>query len=182
VGVPTPDRERRFRAVWDEHATDVYRYVARRVPPDGVDAADVVSDVFLVAWRRDADRPGGAETLPWLYGVARGVLANQRRSRERRLRLVTRLADVRIVPPSANEHEQLDEALARLGEDDREVLRLWAWEQLGTDEIAVALGCRPPAAASRLHRAKRRLREAMGTAGHRQARPATTTVLGGEQP
>jgi DNA-directed RNA polymerase specialized sigma24 family protein len=64
-----PDRERRFRAVWEAHAADVYRYVARRLPPDGVDAADVVSDLFLVAWRRDADRPDDADALPWLYGV-----------------------------------------------------------------------------------------------------------------
>jgi RNA polymerase sigma-70 factor (ECF subfamily) len=174
------DRETAFRALWEAHAPDVQRYVLRRVPGSGVDAADVVSEVFLVAWRRCGDVPAGEQALPWLYGVARRVLANQRRSAARRLRLVDRLARVRPAGPVAD-HDELAEAMERLSEDDREVLRLWAWEQLTTDELAVALGCRTPAAASRLHRAKRKLREAMAGAGHRAMRPATTTVLGGEQ-
>src|SRR4029450_2647016 len=57
----------------------VRAYARRRAAPDA--AQDVVADTFLVAWRRLEDVPEDA--LPWLYGVARRVLANQRRSAAR---------------------------------------------------------------------------------------------------
>ncbi|CAM5723939.1 RNA polymerase sigma factor 70 region 4 type 2 domain-containing protein OS=Streptomyces fumanus OX=67302 GN=GCM10018772_71120 PE=4 SV=1 [Streptomyces fumanus] len=52
----------------------------------------------------------------------------------------------------------MHEALTRLSPGDQEVLRLTAWEELGVDEVAAALGCGSRAAAMRLHRARRRLR------------------------
>src|SRR4029453_6989545 len=58
-------------------------YARRRVDrPE--DAADVVADTMLVAWRRLDEVPSGRETRPWLFGVARRVLANGRRGRGRR--------------------------------------------------------------------------------------------------
>ena len=49
-----------------------------------------MAETFLVAWRRLDDVP--ADALPWLYGVARRVLANQRRSADRGAALERRLA------------------------------------------------------------------------------------------
>jgi RNA polymerase sigma-70 factor, ECF subfamily len=57
----------------------VRAYALRRASPDA--AQDVVADTFLVVWRRLEDVP--ADALPWLYGIARRVLANQRRSADR---------------------------------------------------------------------------------------------------
>ena len=106
--------------------------------------------------------PLGAE-LPWLYGVARRVLANQRRGADRRARLVTRLRAGR--GPRDEEAPGSDgavhAALAQLGAAAQEILRLAAWEGLSTADIAVTLGCTPNAAALRLSRARRCLRNAM---------------------
>lgn len=108
------------------------RYLRRRT--DRATADDVLGDVLLVLWRRVDDIPADAP-LAWAYGVARGCLANAVRSGNRQDRLVLRIvrepADGEGSDPSA-----LEEALAELPEADRELLRLWAWEQLPPRETA----------------------------------------------
>ena len=133
---------------------------ARRRTDQLADAEDVVADSFTAVWRRWADLPPDAsQHLPWLYGIARRVLANQRRGFARRLRLTERLrffARGDMTTPSDRLDSALD-ALARLRSDDQEILRLIAWEGLSHAEVAVALGITPNAAAIRAHRARRRL-------------------------
>jgi RNA polymerase sigma-70 factor (ECF subfamily) len=138
-----------FRA----HYGAVLAYALRRADPD--DARDVAAETFLVAWRRFGDAPGDSQ-LPWLYGVARRTLANQRRSASRRQALELRLRPLLASSPVDHDHT-LTEALDRLAEPDREALLLVAWEGLNTDEAARVLGCRPTAFRMRLHRARRRL-------------------------
>lgn len=70
-----------FEAVYAEHVRSVLAYCLRRTSSS--DAHDATADVFVVAWRRFAELPEGAETLPWLYGVAANVLKNQSRSTRR---------------------------------------------------------------------------------------------------
>ncbi|MDH6696099.1 sigma-70 family RNA polymerase sigma factor [Streptomyces sp. MAA16] len=153
-----------FAAAYREHYWAVSRYVARRLDGRTSEVEEVVAEVFTVAWRRRGDLPG--VPLPWLYGVARNCLANAIRGHGRRRRLLDRLGNDEAAhgrqvvespdtePPGAWVHDALD----RLSEGDREVLRLTAWEQLDVEEVAVALGCGQRAAAMRLHRARRRLR------------------------
>lgn len=154
------------------------RYLGRRAAPDAVE--DLFAEVMTVAWRRVADIPDGSE-LPWLYGVARRVLANHRRASGRFGRLLERLAVVErgVDPgpaPVADGDPELVMALARLSATDAEVLRLWAWEELAPGEIAAVLGISPNAASIRLHRAKGRLRDALED--HRRKVPA----VAGHQP
>lgn len=121
-------------------------------------AADAAAEVFLVAWRRLDDVP--ADSLPWLIGVARRVLANQRRSRRRRHALVARLSGRREVAPDPSDlvaGDALRTAFGRLSAPDREALALVSWEGLSPGRAAAALGCTPAALAVRLHRARRRL-------------------------
>lgn len=124
-------------------------------------ADDVVAETLAIAWRRLDDVPADAE-LPWLYGNARRVVANQRRSDDRRLRLIERVANEwRMSGRSvlaADRASSVAVALSRLRLEDQEVLRLAAWEQLTSAEIAVALGCTPNAAALRLSRARAAVR------------------------
>ncbi|MFJ6893870.1 RNA polymerase sigma factor [Streptomyces hokutonensis] len=147
-------------------AEPLHRYLLRRTNPDLVD--DVLSDTLLVLWRRIDDVPGfgaGAgptpdpdDVLPWCYGVARGCLANARRADGRRLRLVERLIRTQQHPsPTAVEHSDLHAALDRLGELDREVVWLWAWEGLAPRQIAEATGLTSNAVSMRLHRVKKKL-------------------------
>ncbi|MEU7473996.1 sigma-70 family RNA polymerase sigma factor [Streptomyces sp. NPDC044984] len=153
-----------FAAAYREHYWAVSRYVARRLDGRTSEVEEVVAEVFTVAWRRRADLP--ASPLPWLYGVARNCLANAVRGQGRRRRLVDRLGNDHTAhrrhvvsgPGTETPGDWVHEALARLTPGDQEVLRLTAWEQLGIDEVAVALGCGRRAATMRLHRARRRLR------------------------
>lgn len=137
-------------------------FALRRVSPD--DAADVVAETFLVAWRRSPEIPPGGEAELWLYGVARRVVANQERGERRRTRLNERLrAELPAVaaPLSSpvSERPAVLHALARLEQEDRELLLLTAWEDLRPAQVAGVLGISAVAARSRLHRARRRLRK-----------------------
>lgn len=133
----------------------VQRYLARRTDPET--AADVLGDTLLVAWRRFDDVPR-SEPLPWLYGVARHCLANAERGVRRRARLAARLAGQPREEPAGTDATDLHAALDALGEDDRELLRLWAWEELRPAEIATVLGVSANAVSIRLTRARQRLR------------------------
>lgn len=149
------DRELRFRRLFDACYQPLHAFARRRLPP--ADADDLVADVLLTAWRRLDDVPSDA--LPWLYGVARRSMANQRRSAGRRHRLLLRIAADRPADATPPDLTHILEVLGRLRPDDQEILRLAAWEDLSAAEIAVALECTPNAAALRLSRARKRLRD-----------------------
>jgi RNA polymerase sigma-70 factor (ECF subfamily) len=143
-----------------EHGREILAYALRRTS-DPEDAADLVAETFLVAWRRLEDVPPDSQARLWLYGVARRTRANQRRGERRRERLGERLrADLApaLAEPSEPPGPDALAALGRLGPEDREVLRLSAWEELLPSEVAAVLGISAVAARSRLHRARRRLR------------------------
>lgn len=161
------NRKERFRAIYVSNYARVLGYALRRTEsPD--DAADVVAETFLAAWRRLEDVPPGEETRLWLYGVARRVLANQRRGSVRRTRLGERLRrelTVRQTNAAATEDEQLGRFQAvfdSLRPRDQEVLALVAWEGLRTEELAKVLGCSSNAAKILLHRARKRFAAELG--------------------
>lgn len=154
------ERQRRFRALYEGNYDHILRF-ARRRTDSGADADDVVAETFLTAWRRLAEVPSDSMQRPWLYGVARRVLANQRRSEKRRGVLGRRLRGERSqpdrAPPEGEIAERVEAAFEQLAQRDREILALAYWEDLETGEIAVVLGCSRNAARIRLHRARRRL-------------------------
>lgn len=176
------DAERRFRALYDGSFAAVLGYALRRVDQPA-DAADVVSEVFLTAWRRYDEAPPG-DARPWLFGIARHVLHNARRSGRRRERLAGRLRSTLsrdVVPDPAigvAEWQRVRQVLLRLGPDDRELLMLVGWDGLTPAEAATVLGIEPGAARMRLARARARFRrhwgadaedpgsDARGPAGH----------------
>jgi RNA polymerase sigma-70 factor (ECF subfamily) len=149
------DRAVRFAAVYEDCYGAIHAYASRRV---GAEAADeIAAESFLVAWRKFDAVP--SDPLPWLYGVARNVLArhyeSNRRQREARavLERERRPAD----PVQEGDDPRLWEAWARLSSSDREVLALVAWEELSVADAALAFGCAAPVFSVRLHRARRRL-------------------------
>ncbi|MBA2382797.1 MAG: RNA polymerase sigma factor [Chloroflexi bacterium] len=148
--------------MFEAHHRRVLGYALRRVTQEA-DAEDVVAETFAIAWRRIADAPAPAEALPWLFAVARRVIANQRRGLTRRLHLVSRLKDHLVSrAPSALDSPVL-EALARLRPEDQELVRLVAWEGLSHAEAGIVLGISANAVAIRLHRARRRLAQEIGS-------------------
>lgn len=154
--------DHRVNQIYAEHQGAVRAYCMRRLDRD--DVADAVADVFAIAWRRSGDIPTG-DVLPWLFGVARRVVSDHARSRNRRRRLVARLTGVGLGSPAQpelqviqrDEFRQVHEALDMLRDKDREVLLLAAWEELSHQQIAEIIGCSTAAAAQRLHRAKQKL-------------------------
>jgi RNA polymerase sigma-70 factor (ECF subfamily) len=139
----------------------VLAYALRRVSAE--EAADVVAETFLTAWRRLDILP--EDPAPWLFGVARKVVANHRRSLRRREALRTRVeGDASRRPHLASDPADQVEArmavrsaLRRLSERDREALMLVAWDGLDAASAAAAMGYTPSAFSVRLHRARRRL-------------------------
>lgn len=153
----------RFRRLFEEQYDAVLAYASRRTEPGH--AEDAAAETFLTAWRRFDDLPD--DPLPWLYGTARRVLSNQRRSAGRRDAVVERirLHDAPAAPDHADEvadRSELLEAFRRLSERDREVLALVAWEDLSAERAASALGCSVSTFWVRLHRARRRLAKELG--------------------
>ncbi|GAA2633963.1 RNA polymerase sigma factor [Paractinoplanes durhamensis] len=159
--------EDRFRHIYAGNFEHLLAYATRRVDQPA-DAADVVAETFLVAWRRHRDIPDGAEARLWLYGVARRVLSNHLRGGVRRDRLGVRLrqrltaADAPDPGTEVSDRLTVRAALARLGDLDREVLMLTVWEDLEPREAAVVLDVSPAVVRTRLTRARARLREIIG--------------------
>jgi RNA polymerase sigma factor (sigma-70 family) len=158
--LPRELAEQRFGRLYREHAREILGYALRRCG-DAEDAADVVAETFLAAWRRLAEVPLDEEGRLWLYGTARFVLSNQNRGERRRNRLTEQLrVELRRQLPSesADDATGILDALRALEEPDRELLMLIGWEELTPAQAAQVLGVTPLAARSRLHRARRRLR------------------------
>ena len=153
-------RRERFEALAPALIEPLRRFLARRT--DAATADDVLAETLLVCWRRLDDVPD--EALPWAYGVARNCLANAQRGVRRQERLAAKIAVIdppapSIPGPGQDGEADLTEALAALRDDDAELLRLWAWEQLTPTEIATVLDITPNAASIRLHRAREKLKE-----------------------
>jgi len=165
----TGSTEARFRSLFEATYREVQSFAVRRLPAHtAVD--DVVSETFLVAWRRFEQVPADeGEALLWLYRVAQyGVLNAQRGERRRRaLRERLRAAipavshDGHRLVVLDDESETLASAFATLPEDDRTVLLLAAWEGLTGGALATVLGCSAGAAGARLSRARGRFAEAV---------------------
>lgn len=156
--------EDRFSRLAREHSTAVGNYLRRRLYPlSPADLDDLVEETLLVVWRRLDSVPEDGE-LPWMLGVARNVLRNARRSKNRRSAFEATLRPA-FSEPSAEESVIADasvrDALAALSEDDREVLLLHVWDGLDTHQIGEYLVISTNAAAVRLSRAQRRFRDAL---------------------
>lgn len=192
-GSAANDAESRFRQLFDANQSSILAYGLRRTG-SGADAWDLLAETMLVAWRRIDEVPDGNEALPWLYGVARRALANQARATRRRDRLSTRLAahlGNHVAPDGVQasaDRAWVRAGLAGLNDLDREVLTLSLWEGLSPAEIAVAVNAPAATVRTRLHRARRRLRELLeGSAGERSpggghdAMPGRLLVCDGEE-
>jgi len=154
----TEAREERFTRLYEEHFEPVRRYVWRR--ERGV-WEDVVSETFLVAWRRLDDVPTDAR--PWLIGVARNVRLNALRSARRQDSVTQRLLESPIPDPYEVEFvsDAVKQALCALSEPDREMLLLSVWDDLDRGQIARVLSTSKSNVSVRLHRARRRFAAAL---------------------
>ncbi len=168
--VRDPDQ---FAAIYDRYFGEVYRYVAGRLGRDVAD--DLAAETFLVAFRkRDRFDPALGSVRPWLYGIATILVGQYRREETRRYQALARAG--RRVVGSVESHDdrvadavtaeqlgrQLAAALVDLGRGDRDVLLLVAISELSHQEVALALDIPYGTVGSRLNRARKKLRRALG--------------------
>lgn len=170
-GASTRREEHTFEAVFDRHFRDVHGYVARRLGRDVAD--DVASETFLIAFRRnDQFDESRGDRLAWLYGIATNLMRRHRRDEVRGYRAMARLDpagsvanhDDGVITRVSAEHRRgaLAKALAGLSPGDRDVLLLIALGELTYEQVAEALGISYGTVASRLNRARRKVRAALG--------------------
>jgi RNA polymerase sigma-70 factor (ECF subfamily) len=163
-----------FRTVYDRHAATIHAFLQRRTGEAGA-ALELTAETFAEAWRcrgRFVDRAGGS-ALPWLFGIARNVLAEsvRRRSIERRAceRLGIELGVSRASATPADAwldglDDDLDRALASLDDAERRAVELRVLDDLAYDDVARELGISPGAARVRVSRGLARLRRRLTTA------------------
>jgi len=170
--VSTPHREARLRNLFEENSMRVFAYACRRVGEAA--AQDVVSDVFVVAWRRIDEVPTNA--LPWLLVVARNTIGNRRRGLTRQRRLADELANLQrssTATPGADEiaieRRAMFAALADLSPAEREAVLLTGWDGLSVNQAADVAGCSRRAFELRLNRARNRLRRVLAADQERRA-------------
>ena len=155
-------QEQRLAALYDQWAAKVHAYAVRHCGIDGAD--DVVSETFVVAWRRIDVVPEDA--LPWLLVVARNTIAHRRRSTGRRARLDDALAGS-VPDPQVSAEEiatsrlETIQALQGLSAKEREAVLLIAWDGLTIKAAADVARCRERAFRARLTRARAHLRAAL---------------------
>ena len=160
-----------FAGLYDRHAVPIHRYVSRRLGEGMAD--DIVADTFLAAFRRrkdyDLQRP---DARPWLYGIAANLIGKHRRAEVRMLRAFARTGADPAVEGHADRIDSrvsaaavqwdLAGAVAGLSAGDRDVLLLVAWADLSYEQTAAALGIPLGTVRSRLHRARAKIRQALG--------------------
>jgi RNA polymerase sigma factor (sigma-70 family) len=171
-----------FGMLFERHGRTIYNYCFRRVGSWAV-AEDLVSIVFLEAWRRiNKPLPSGKE-LPWLLGIATNVVRNRRRAERRHAAALRRVPEPRPEPTFADDSDQRvdDEVLigralalvARLPGREQEVFALCAWSELSYEDAGFVLGIPVGTVRSRLSRARARLRELDPDIGHDEEKMQT---------
>jgi RNA polymerase sigma factor (sigma-70 family) len=167
-----------FGILFERHARPIYNYCFRRIGSWSA-AEDLVSIVFLEAWRRrDTDLAEGM-VLPWLYGVATNVCRNASRSQRRHQRALQRMPRSQPTPDFSGEADaRLDDEsrlqpmlalIGRLRVEEQDVFWLCGWSELSYDEAATALHTPVGTVRSRLSRARARLRELGAEPGHEES-------------
>ncbi|GAA4634044.1 RNA polymerase sigma factor [Actinoallomurus vinaceus] len=164
----TPDA---FAALYDEHFPAIYDYVASRLGRDVAD--DIAADTFVIALRKHGGYdPEKGPVRPWLFGIATRLVAQHRRHEMRRYRALAKLGPEEVADSHENRvvnwvraeglQPRLAKALAALPRGQRDVLLLSAVSELSHEEISVALGISYGTVGSRLSRARKKVRSALG--------------------
>jgi RNA polymerase sigma-70 factor (ECF subfamily) len=171
-----------FTMLFERHAKTIYNYCFRRIG-DWSAAEDLLSIVFLEAWRRRHKQLPPEKVLPWLYGVATNVVRNRRRSERRYRAALSRLPAPRPEPDVGEDvADRIDdqrrirpalELLAMLPRRQQDVFVLCVWSGLSYEDAAFALGLPVGTVRSRLSRARRSLEELDPSRGHEQGGAAT---------
>ena len=169
----TPDL---FDEIVRRHADAICGYIRRRLDRDR--ALDLTNETFQIAFdARSSYEPVHATAAPWLYGIARNLVRQDRRARAKHLRLVRNLSSEpapEMVDTTSGSvlDAELAEAIRRavgdLPVDQRDVVELVHWENLSYEAVAEVVDVPIGTVRSRLSRARSLLRRALEAEGHIQ--------------
>jgi RNA polymerase sigma-70 factor, ECF subfamily len=164
-----------FAVLFERHSRAIYNFCFRRTANWSV-AEDLLSIVFLEAWRRREKSLSPGMVRPWLYGIATFVVRNRRRTERRYRHALARLPREATSPDFAPDIDErladegrmgaLLDRLRTLPAREQDVLALCVWSELTYEEAAAALGIPLGTVRSRLSRARSRFRELAETSGH----------------
>jgi RNA polymerase sigma factor (sigma-70 family) len=151
------ERELAFIALYKDSYPRIHKFVQRRVDDPEL-TQELAADVFRIAWQK-WDGTSGSE-IGWLLTVARNLIGNAYRGRDRQRALQEKLmASHSEVPGSGSDTTSVEEALMTLRGKDRDILQLAYWDGLSVAEIAQVLQCSQSSAKVRLHRAREAFRK-----------------------
>jgi RNA polymerase sigma factor (sigma-70 family) len=175
-------RRERFEQLYAETRVSILGYLMRRVSTPA-DAADLLAETYLIAWRKLDDVANDEEARLWLYGVARRIVSHHYRHErvEQGLADTLRAGLGREAPAMRADRDTpfgdlISTALDRLKPSDREIVELSAWEQLTPAEIAAVIGMKSGAVRVRLHRIRAAMRTELINAGYPRADPVDRAV------
>lgn len=155
-------RQERLETLHQDNAADVLSFLGRRVTAPA-DAADALSETFMAAWRHIDRMPADpVQARMWLFGVARRVASNARRTSDRRDALTTRLGEhLETLQPTQMDDttESVLEAISELPQNQAELIKLVLWDGFTIVEAASIVGVRESTARGRYQRARLRLRQ-----------------------
>jgi RNA polymerase sigma-70 factor (ECF subfamily) len=152
------DEQTQFEALFLDAREPLLAYLTRRAPFE--DAADLLAEVYLVAWRKRGALPPGEERRLWLYGVARRLLAEHHRHSLRRADAQEEAGDAHTPDRQDGDNRRsaaVRRALESLSDVDQELITLTTWEGLSPADAGRVVGITPGTARVRLHRARARL-------------------------
>lgn len=165
-----PDRADAFRRLAELHLDSSYR-LATVILGDSVEAQDAVHDAFVTAWQKWASLREQDRFEAWFRRIVVNTCRNRlRRARRWQLRDISEqmgLPGIDQISPIADQ-VVMRRALNQLKPDDRIVLALRYYHEMKVDDVAEAMGIRPRAVASRLHRALGRLRTVLDEDSRRE--------------
>lgn len=164
-----------FRTALRETADALLAYFERRVASPE-DAADLLAETMLQAWRRADKLPEDAERQRmWLFTIAGNVLSNHRRTLRRRGALTQRLCQ-HLIPsaePDPVEATAVREAVRQLPKAQRELVMLIHWDGFSLAQAAELLAVNPSTARSRYAAAREALRIGLSVTCPPHGRPST---------
>jgi RNA polymerase sigma-70 factor (ECF subfamily) len=157
-----------FAELFERHAKVIGAFAARRIGRDA--AQDIVSETFLVAFRRRRDfDPSSDSARPWLLGIASRLIGKHRGKEAAQWRAFEASAGGALTTSdgaidaaamrtdAAAELQQLAPRIAALAARDRDTLLLYAWGDLTYEQVAAAQGIPVGTVRSRLNRVRRKL-------------------------
>jgi RNA polymerase sigma-70 factor (ECF subfamily) len=184
LGAPSADDDERLTRLYQETREDLLAFIARRCAT-AEDAADCLAETYRVAWEKRTRLPADPNARPWLFGVARNAVREERRRGERQAATSNALiaAAERAYIETTPERSALTAAMSELSALDREIILMLSADGLASHEVATILRLSPTAARSRAARARTKLRKRLASGetedddlGHADAAPAAVST------